>query len=347
MLDSELYEQVLMRCVRLGCDELRVVSGYASPEMCTQLVVDAGEAGRDVSIDLIVGMVGAEGITEISHRAFQSIHGDAVGVNGKLRVRYSRRGLGIHSKVLVWIREGQAVEAWAGSANFTQTGFGRRGSASHRLEVMTPIDPAEGLAYFERVAETTVPLGGPGIRFATEPPAGEGERSVAVAQQDLGESGVESYILPLVALQANQRTGTMRGSIHARSGLNWGQRPELGREPNQAYVPVPALVRETNFFPPPGVVFRVITDDDEVLHMSRAQQDGKALQTPQDNGLLGRYFRRRLRVPAGEQITTEDLSRNGSRFVRFLRAVTPEGDYFYRMVYAAELEAEGSRIYRL
>lgn len=349
MLDTELYEKVLMRCVREGCDELPVVSGYASPEMCTQLVMDAGHAGRDLTIDLIVGMVGAEGITKTSHRAFQSIHGDAIGANGTLRVRYSRNGLGIHSKMLVWIRAGQPMEAWVGSANFTQTGFGLRDQPSRRFEVMTPVDPVDGLAYFARMAEEAVPIGGPGVLFVTEPTLRVPDHTDAVppVPADPAESGIESSVLPLVALTTNSRTGTVRGDAHARAGLNWGQRPEHAREPNQAYVPVPAPVRDSDFFPPRGVVFRVTTDDGEVLHMSRAQQGGKALQTPQDNGMLGRYFRRRLGVPPGERITTEDLSRNGSRFVRFLRGTTPEGEYFYQMVYAAELEVEGRRIYGL
>lgn len=36
--------------------------------------------------------------------------------------------------------------------------------------------------------------------------------------------------------------------ISERSALNWGQRPEEGREPNQAYIPLKAEIYKTDFF---------------------------------------------------------------------------------------------------
>ena len=49
------------------------------------------------------------------------------------------------------------------------------------------------------------------------------------------------------------------GETGRRSGLNWGQRD--GREPNQAYIPLPASVARSGFFPLNRRQFSVLTDD--------------------------------------------------------------------------------------
>ncbi len=103
------------------------------------------------------------------------------------------------------------------------------------------------------------------------------------------------------------------GPVHARSGLNWGQRPDVGREPNQAYIPVPRTIhmRHPGFFPPRGEAFTMLTDDGDQFACVIAQAGDKAIQTPSDNSILGRYFRRRLQVGLGGLITREHLLRYG------------------------------------
>jgi len=101
--------------------------------------------------------------------------------------------------------------------------------------------------------------------------------------------------------------------------MNWGHRTVKGRSrnPNEAYINVPATVRELKFFPPPGQTFAVRTDDDEVLNMHVTGRPPKNLQTSGDLALLGRYFRRRLGVGAGQLVTINDLRRYGRNTVRF------------------------------
>lgn len=343
VLTTDLYEQVLMRYVRMGADELHIVSAYSTPEMCTQLIADAVEIGRAVRINLIIGMVGIDGIDEESHNAFLRIRQSATGSPGDLLVRYGRRDLGVHSKVFVWSRDREPFEAWVGSANFTQAGFGVWGNGARRMEVMTPIDALDGLIYYNDIFQESVDLEDESVLVTT---GRRNEVSRVMSSGDrFGEPPIEKVILPLVALQSDARTGTVRGGVHVRSGLNWGQRAEYNRDPNQAYIPVPSLVQRSDFFPPRRVVFRVVTDDDDVLLMARAQDNGKALHTPLDNGTLGRYFRRRLGVPSGAPVRTEDLIEYGSRFVEFYKRPSTDGEPIYGMSFAPEVEVDGVRVY--
>jgi hypothetical protein len=109
------------------------------------------------------------------------------------------------------------------------------------------------------------------------------------------------------------------GQVPARSGLNWGQRPELGREPNQAYLSVRGDLRSSSFFPPIGMHFTVLCDDGAIMEMTRAQAEGKGLQTPHDNSEIGRYFRKRLGLPDGVYVRTEDVIRYGRTSVDFYK----------------------------
>ena len=61
------------------------------------------------------------------------------------------------------------------------------------------------------------------------------------------------------------------------SGLNWGQREN--RNPDQAYISIPAPERRSGFFPQIGVEFDILCDDGFLIKCVRAQQNGKALQS--------------------------------------------------------------------
>ena len=118
---------------------------------------------------------------------------------------------------------------------------------------------------------------------------------------------------PHVTLSLLSRDGT----TGRRSGLNWGQRP--GRHPDQAYIRVSKRIDEMGFFPNIGVRFRIITDNRRNLICVRAQQDGKAIETCDENSQMGAYFRRRLGVNLGEFVTRENLEDYGRTNVDFYR----------------------------
>ena len=100
-------------------------------------------------------------------------------------------------------------------------------------------------------------------------------------------------------------------------GLNWGQR--IGREPNQAYLQLESAVYNSDFFPVKGTYFLVYTDDKETFVMNRAQKTdtGTAIQTPENNSILGLYLRKRFGVSEGEEITKADILNYGRIEISF------------------------------
>ena len=112
------------------------------------------------------------------------------------------------------------------------------------------------------------------------------------------------------------------GHVPARSGLNWGQRP--GRNGNEAYLAVPLQHARTGFFPDIGTPFHVLTDSGLTLLLVRCQQQGKALQSLPRNSILGLYFRERLGVTSGMQITSSHLLAYGRTDVTMTRVSDTE-----------------------
>ena len=109
----------------------------------------------------------------------------------------------------------------------------------------------------------------------------------------------EFVTLPLVTETKNKI------SVPKSSGLNWGQRPQ--RNQDQAYIAVPVDIQKSNFFPIPGENFLIRCDDGEEFTCKRAQANGKAIETPDNNALLGLYFRKRLGVRPGYLVTVQHL----------------------------------------
>lgn len=93
--------------------------------------------------------------------------------------------------------------------------------------------------------------------------------------------------------------------VPQRSGLNWGQR--YGRHADQAYLSVPAEIQRSGFFPGIGTAFIIECDDGFSMKCVRAQQNGKAIETPSDNAIIGRYFRDRLGIRYGHMVTIDHL----------------------------------------
>jgi hypothetical protein len=117
-----------------------------------------------------------------------------------------------------------------------------------------------------------------------------------------------------------------KGNLPMRSGLNWGQRPEYKRDPNQAYIRIPASIRHSGFFPSRKQHFTIITDDGKALDAVIAQDNDKAIETTFDNSLLGSYFRQRLGLPSGAPVTLADLKRYGRTDIDFVKI---DGETYY------------------
>lgn len=116
-------------------------------------------------------------------------------------------------------------------------------------------------------------------------------------------TGFNFVTLPLTTKRAGQVI------VPQRSGLNWGQRP--GREPNQAYLSVPVDIQRSGFFPDRGEEFIVECDDGFTMKCVRSQDNGKAIESPTDNSIIGIYFRNRLGVRPGHMVTVDHLHAYG------------------------------------
>lgn len=101
-------------------------------------------------------------------------------------------------------------------------------------------------------------------------------------------------------------------------GLNWGQREN--RDPNQSYLQLEPEVYNGDFFPVKGKYFIVETDDNETIIFNRAQKEkGCALQTPENNAILGGYIRKRLGIVNGAEIVKDDILNYGRDFITFTK----------------------------
>lgn len=119
-------------------------------------------------------------------------------------------------------------------------------------------------------------------------------------------------------------------------GLNWGQR--VGREPNQAYLQLESAVYNSDFFPIKGIYFLVNTDDSETFVMNRAQKTdtGTAIQTPENNSIIGLYLRKRLGMSEGVEITKADILNYGRIEITFNKV----DDRHYRLDYSKDWKSD-------
>lgn len=330
LLVDSLFERVLLAPASNGADQLLVVSGYASPAMAWRHMSEVKRlTGRVISLELVVGMTGLDGLPIGTHMGFQGIASQID--PAQFSCSYVQTGTSVHSKVYVWMRRGRPVEAWVGSANYTQNGFGLGARGARHSEVMTPTAPDEALEYFDSVWRETVPCHADDVdsRIVLHAPGDfVGTQEAATGDVVLGPlDRLENRRLPLFIT-----SGPNAGQVHGSSGLNWGQRTVDGRprESNQAYIPVPAYVARSGFFPPRGVHFNLATTDGRSMLMTAAQDGAKALESTQDNSIVGRYFRDRLGIKNGQRVTIEDLDRFGNRYVTVFKISDSEYILDYR-----------------
>ena len=304
ILANDLFEQVLINpVINDDFDTLNVVSGYASPSMVFQQLNSLKEKQKNITLNLIVGMTPTDGIIKSSHLGFKKLMEDDF--LSKFNCSYVQNIPTVHSKIYIWSKKSQPISAYAGSANYTLTGFGK--TYRKQKEVLTPCDPTMALDYFKHIEQNTIYCNHIDAEvFVTEKAIIEKQGII-----DNVKTAQEEVKLSFISKKYND--------IPTRSSLNWGQRPELGRNPNQAYIPIPSTIYGTDFFPPVGVYFTVHTDDQHVLLCTRAQENGKAIHTPQNNSLLGEYFRNRLSLSSGALVTKADLEKYGRTEVTFIK----------------------------
>jgi hypothetical protein len=300
-----LVERVLINPIKQGADKLAIVSGYASPTMASWHMKMINHLKlRPIEISLIVGMCPLDGISINAHEGFKQLVTMHDPQFPKFVCQYVYEGAPVHSKLYIWIKSGTPVQAFAGSANYTQSGF-----SMSRREYVIPCKPDEALNYYNRIEKDTI--------YCNH---SEVEDCVLLKKPHSILDAEDNHLMIKQEAAANKVTLsllTREGDVGAKSGLNWGQRD--GREPNQAYIPLPADIARSGFFPLNKQHFSVLTDDRKQLILRVEQQNNKAITTPLNNSLIGEYFRRRLGVPNGAYISKADLLRYGRTDVTFYK----------------------------
>ena len=285
MIVSPLEEPILMRPFRDGADELKVLSGYCGAGLAARHLAKADEVAHGaLKVELVYGMAPTDGVPIRQHEQFRNLV--ATEYPDRFRCNYVVSDPAVHSKIYVWLRDGNPKLAYAGSANYSLSAFG-----ANRIEVMTPCDPV--MAYDEFSLHKTRSIECEGVDV--------GSSVLFVEDQEAEYSGLPSVRLPFI----DDRTG----ETPMKSGINWGQR--LTRDKNQAYLRVLSNYVPTGFFPPRRVRFTVLMDDGFEFEAAIAQDSGKALHSTESNAILGKYFRKRLALADGEFVARHHFEQYG------------------------------------
>lgn len=299
---GELYEPLFGRHLNEGLSHLVAVTGYASGAFVRQLLME----NPNLRIEMVIGMAGISGITESDHRLYRQI---AQLTPDRFECYYYPRPQGAHAKAYVWLRDRETVHGYVGSPNLSWSGL------LEYLEVAAEVNPHTVLAIFNQLKKRAVEATSPDVldHIRIIPPRRQFAPAIAATHGAVQVPVPEA--LPGVVLSLLTRSG----KVHERAGLNWGQRE--GRNRDQAYIPVPAIVHREHpgFFPPRERRFLVETDDGVTLVCVIAQDNDKAIETPDNNSLLGGYFRRRMGLQSGAKIALQDLEAYGRTDVEFTK----------------------------
>lgn len=303
MYSTELYKNVLIEPVHAGANRLYIVSGFASAAMAFHHMEDIRKINNSVQMQLIVGMTPRSGISNMNHSGFQKlIREDFLDI---VDCRYVVSSPPVHAKIYSWYQDETPFKGFIGSANYTQVAFG-----NDQRELMLDCDPENARSFFETIIDDTIScldeLAGKLIPVHQQKSRIRREK-IKGGKSDLSADEIELAELESVSISFLDRDG----NLPQRSGLNWGQRPEEGRAPDQAYIRLPSTIYNTEFFPKRRQHFVIYTDDSEVIICTRAQDNGKAIHTPHNNSIIGEYIRRRINVPFGNPIQLDDLLRYG------------------------------------
>ncbi len=312
ILHESLYDRVLLAPPRNDprLDKFFVVSGYATSAMAFHHLNDI----PSVDINLICGMAGFDGISLSNHKGFCKLSTEDFA--GRFRCSYIYKGIPVHSKLYIW-GEGEIPRvAFLGSANYTQSSM----YLGQRRESIVSCAVTKAFAYYQSIIKDSIVCTDNDVPKVIRLYADEKRKTaIRYANQKaiVDYAGLEYVKVPLLG---------RNGVVAERSGLNWGQRPEAHRDPNQAYIRLPASIYSTDFFPRRTVHFTILTDDEKTFVCARAQDNAKAIHTPHDNSLLGKYFRSRLGVASGVQVTLSNLLAYGRTDIDFYK-IDPETYY--------------------
>jgi len=291
MLIENLYEKILSSPLKDGANQLYILSGYASATFTKKHLEDCLRINSSLKINLIIGM---KRKSTADHDAFV----DLIKKYPKNFSGYYFQGKPeIHSKVYAWFKNDTPLSGFSGSANYSQYGFFEKMQGNQMHE-----DSSEEIHKYFNSKLTDA------IKIETYEPSHEEKIDTDVLSGSLLPGKIE-WIENDISVRISLLSSN--GELPTRSGLNWGQRPEHNRDPNQAYLSIRQSARKEGFLPEKGFTFTLLTDDKRTLDCT-VQQDGrKAISTTNDNSELGLYFRKRLGVPSKKMVYKKNLDNYG------------------------------------
>lgn len=327
MYTDNFEERILFTPARKdgkACNHLKIITAFTDVERISSHLIKLFD-GRNkeyvanIKVDIILGMTKGAGLTEKKHKKICLLIKRLNSVSGmpKVACRYVVYGKQVHSKVYVWCKGNKAVEAYNGSANYTMNAF------YIRRECMDLCDEKEANHYFRSLLVDTVDCFDVQIK---EKISFSNKKSVEddIADTNLENLSWEQYtnIEPVDSIEISllKADGSETGY---GSGVNWGiRRNGYKRNRNQAYIPYNTADQKEGFFPKINEdgsypVFKVVTKDYDAFYMRQAQANGKALETPESNAIIGEWIRQRIGVPDGVYVTKQMLEAAGGTKVVF------------------------------
>ena len=198
MIADNLFEKVLMEPARrLKADNLYVVSGYATPGLIDRHFSALEKESLRLKISVIFGMSNSSGVPLPSHKGFLDLMLNRY--KNKLTCAYIIGGRRpVHSKVYIWTRNKKPLEAFAGSANYTQAAFGKR-----QREILTHTDAEIAFKYWKTINKDAMLCTGPDV-----------EGQITFYKPTMPENKEDTVQLSLL---------NSKGEVPSRSGLNWGK----------------------------------------------------------------------------------------------------------------------------
>lgn len=307
ILKNDLFDKLLVRPSQ-NFDTLCILSGFATPGMVVHHFDEVNKKlNNHIKIKLLIGMTPL-GIKKSHHLNFINLINK---YNVNFECSYIKPNSSpIHSKIYIWLKDNEPKLSFISSANYTLTGFKK-----YQDEIACECSPIDAFNYFNaKVNDSFYCNYQDASLLVKESITWDSleDKEEIMTQND----NFDSVYLPLFSEKENR--------MHTAAGLNWGQRE--GREPNQAYIPIPSTIANSGFFPERGQQFSVETDDGYGFVCVVAQDNGKAIHSTNNNSELGEYFRNKLGVNSGDPVSLEDLDRYGNRYVKFTKI--SDEDYF-------------------
>lgn len=327
MIEHNIAQQVLFSPVNAGADTLLILSAYATPNMASWLIKNLQERNLgQISIKLIVGMTPYNGISLDVHKGFIELKHNCYPEQSAFSCSYVYENPPVHSNLYLWLKESFPMAAFTGSMEFLQSSF-----VSGRCELAEECNPQDALVYFNSAEARSIYCDSNDIEeyiiIKNKHPILDEESD---PRGQLSGEGITQVTLPLLSRS---------GDTGKKSGLNWGHRNKRNR--NEAYIPLPARIAKSGFFPLGKKHFTAWTDDGHNLILRVEQANNKAITTPMSNALLGEYFRGRIERANGAYVSLQDLEVYGRTDVTFYKIDDEEYYMDFSVAKEAQMNANG------